>query len=258
MLILLPPSEGKLCPARGKALDLNALRDSALHDARQQVAAELVSLCQAEPEKARMILGLSEKLGQWVQRNSELCSAATDSASHIYSGVLFGELGLTELSGDELRRANKRIIIFSALFGLARPNDRIPCYRLSGNVKLPELGSLTRFWQEPISLAMQRSAGKQLIVDMRSTPYTSMWSPPKDSGINMVQVKIWQRDGKGNRVAVSHHNKATKGKLARYLATTDNTMNTVPDVLAAIVAQGWQAELDTTANPIRLDVYIES
>ena len=73
----------------------------------------------------------------------------------------------------------------------------------------------------------------------------------------MVQVKIWQRDGKGNRVAVSHHNKATKGKLARYLATTDNTMNTVPDVLATIVAQGWQAELDTTANPIRLDIYIE-
>ncbi len=102
MLILLPPSEGKLCPARGKALDLKALRDSVLNDARQQVAAELVSLCQAEPEKARKILGLSEKLGQWVQRNSELYSAATDSASRIYSGVLFGELGLTELSGDEL------------------------------------------------------------------------------------------------------------------------------------------------------------
>ncbi len=126
MLILLPPSEGKLCPERGKALDLDTLRDSALHDARQRVMAELVSLCRSEPEKARKILGLSEKLSPWVQRNSELYTAATNSASRIYTGALFGELDLTKLGGDELRRANKRLIIFSALLGFTRPNDRYP------------------------------------------------------------------------------------------------------------------------------------
>ena len=256
MLILLPPSEGKLCPARGKALALDQLKDPTLSEARERVLSDLMGFCRSEPEQARQVLGLSEKLAHWVRHNRDLAAAPTATASRIYTGVLFGELGLTELIGQEARRANRRLIIFSALFGLIRPHDRIPCYRLSGNVTLPDVGSLTKFWRGPISVALQRAPGKQLIVDMRSAPYAAMWSPDSESNESVVQVKIWQRAPSGLRTAVSHHNKATKGQLARHLATTRDDLSTATELLDATLAHGWQTELDDSTNPTRLDVYI--
>ncbi len=253
MLILLPPSEGKLCPARGKALTLDQLRDPTLSEAREKVLSTLIRFCRSEPEQARQVLGLSEKLAHWVRHNRDLADAPTATASRIYTGVLFGELGLTKLIGQEARRASRRLIIFSALFGLIRPHDRIPCYRLSGNVTLPDVGNLTTFWRGPISVALERAAGKKLIVDMRSAPYAAMWSPSSES---VVQVKIWQRAQSGLRTAVSHHNKATKGQLARYLATTGDDLSTATELLDATLAHGWQTELDDSTSPARLDVYI--
>ena len=38
--------------------------------------------------------------------------------------------------------------VTSALFGLVRPGDRIPAYRLSGDVSLPGLGPVAGVWRQ--------------------------------------------------------------------------------------------------------------
>ena len=46
------------------------------------------------------------------------------------------------------RRATSRVAVTSSLFGLVRPADRIPAYRLSGDATLPGLGPVAGVWRE--------------------------------------------------------------------------------------------------------------
>lgn len=250
MLILLPPSEGKNRPTRGKPLDLAGLADETLLPARRTVLQQLVAVCSGPVAEARQTLGIPATMDDLVETNSNLWSSPTAKAADIYSGVLYSALDLPSLQGVSLRRANRRIAIMSALFGLVRPTDRIPPYRLSAGVNLPGAGALARFWRQPLTEALE-SARPGLIIDMRSSPYAAMWSPTADTAVAVVTVKVWQRTAKGQRIAVSHHNKATKGSLARVLATAAATPRSASAVAEVAAAAGWDVELAGS----RLDVY---
>ena len=256
MLILLPPSEGKECPSKGDPLSLATLRDADLTDQRQAVLAALTTLCQESPDEASQALGLSPRLADWIDRNANLTTSPTAPAAEIYTGVLFGELNLAGMSVAEFRLATDRLLIFSALFGLVRPDDRICCYRLSGGVDLPGIGRLTRFWREPLAEAMDAITADSLIVDMRSSPYTGMWSPTAAGRDSLVTVKVWQGSASGQRTAVSHHNKASKGALARQLATAPNAARTATELCAQVCALGWEAELSHNGKSDQLDLYL--
>ena len=52
MLILLPPSEGKASPTRGRPLDLEALSSPGLTAARRELLDVLTDLCATDPEAA--------------------------------------------------------------------------------------------------------------------------------------------------------------------------------------------------------------
>jgi hypothetical protein len=168
--------------------------------------------------------------------------------------VLYAALGLQNLRGTELRRANSRLIVFSALFGIVRPNDRIPAYRLSGGTNLPPIGALTRFWRPNLAPVIAGAAGGRLIVDLRSAPYAQMWSPAEHPGAPCVSIKVWHRTGAGQRQAVSHHNKATKGALARLLATASDAPGSADEVVDLARTGGWDVETDP-GSPGQLAVY---
>ncbi|HET9761286.1 MAG TPA: hypothetical protein VFP51_16135, partial [Nocardioidaceae bacterium] len=89
MLILLPPSEGKTPPRRGKPLDLGSLSfpDLTLH--RAEVLDALTSLCTSEPaDVATKVLGLGSTQAADVERDARLSQAPTARADAVYSGVL--------------------------------------------------------------------------------------------------------------------------------------------------------------------------
>lgn len=256
MLILLPPSEGKECPGEGDPLSLATLRDTDLTDPRQAVLAALTTLCQESPDEANQTLGLSPRLADWVDRNANLATSPSAPAAEIYTGVLFGELDLAGMSTAEFELATGRLLIFTALFGLVRPNDRICCYRLSGGVDLPGIGRLTRFWREPLAEAMTAISADNLIVDMRSSPYSGMWSPTATERDSLVTIKVWQESASGQRTAVSHHNKASKGALARQLATTPTAARTATELCAQVGALGWEADLSHNGKSDQIDLYL--
>ncbi len=244
MLILLPPSEGKTAARRGKPLDLSTLSHSALTDQREQVLRALVTLCGKDVPGAMTALDLGPTQFDLIVQNSELPQAPTAPASAVYTGVLYAALDHASLSGVELRRANRRLQIVSALFGLVRPNDRIPAYRLSGSSRLPALGALPTFWRPAVSREVARSSG--LVVDMLSSPYAAFVKLPADA----VTVKVWQMGPTGQRTAASHFNKATKGHLARTLATCADEVRRPADVADVARAAGFEVTLDGQ----RLDV----
>jgi len=182
MLVLLPPSEGKTEPEAGAPVDLGALAFAEqLGERRQELLDAL------DP-------GLRE--------------APVAPAAAVYTGVLFKRVELPKLPA----KARRRVLIASALWGVVRPDDRIPYYRLPPKEKLKGIGPLAKYWRPALTEALPDKSGK-LIVDMRSAAYSAMWKPKH---AQLLAVRAFTEES-GKRRAVSHMAKAVRGDVARAL-----------------------------------------
>ena len=94
-LVLLPPSETKHEPARGKPLDLAGLSFPTL-----------------APLRAALL-------------DDDLRRAPTTTAARLYTGVLYAALDIATLPSG----AARALVIVSAQFGALRAADRVPAYR---------------------------------------------------------------------------------------------------------------------------------
>jgi cytoplasmic iron level regulating protein YaaA (DUF328/UPF0246 family) len=212
VIVLLPPSEGKCAASRGRALDLDSLSAPGLNPAREKVIDALVGM---EPEEARKALGLSAAQDDELARNAALRTAPAAPAAKVYTGVLYEAFEPATLAPAAKRYANRRVLVFSALWGIVRLGDRIPAYRCSAGVRLPGIGGLTAFWRKE---DLGKTVGDGLLLDLRSTGYAAMWPPDRRT----VTVRVLHErlvNGVPQRSVVSHFNKATKGRLVRTLAT---------------------------------------
>jgi len=106
VLILLPPSEGKAVPRRGRPLDLTGLSFGELTGARERVLEALVSL--TERDDAAAVLGLGATQADLVGLDARLRTSPTVRAERLYTGVLYDALGLTTLTPVARRRAASR------------------------------------------------------------------------------------------------------------------------------------------------------
>lgn len=247
MHILLPPSEGKHAPGRGKPLDLSSLSHPELSAARAAVLDELVSVS-ARPD-ATKVLKVAAGLADTVAANTRLHTAPTAAAERIYTGVLYDALAPGMLDTAGRRRMSRRVLIFSALFGVLRTSDRIPAYRLSGSVSLPEIGAIARFWRPALESAL-RSSG--LIIDCRSASYAAMWAPPPE---RHLPVRVF-REASGVRTVVSHMAKHTRGLVARAFCEEASDPKKPGDLVDLLNAY-FDAREVTTATGIVVNVRVE-
>ena len=223
MLILLPPSETKADGGAGPPLELDRLGFPELNPARKELADELSQLAVDVPT-SRAALGLSARQDAEIERNARLWSAPTMPALLRYTGVLYDALDFGSLRGAAAERATARLAVGSALFGLLNATDPIPGYRLSAGSMLPGRGTMAAFWRPALDPVLDGLSG--LVVDLRSGSYAGLGRIP---GAVTVQVLTERPDG--SRSVVSHHNKASKGRLARLLAGS----RAEPNDLAALL-----------------------
>lgn len=248
MLILLPPSEGKTAARRGKPLDLATLDFPTLTEPRQRVIDALVQLCEGDPDVAAKTLGIGTTQLDLVALNRGLSSAPTQRADGVYTGVLYDALDVATLSTAAKRRATARVAITSSVFGLVRPSDRIPAYRLSGDTTLPGLGPVAGVWREHLGPVVTEAVGSGLLVDLRSGTYVSFWKP---TGVRTATVRVLH-EHQGTRKVVSHFNKATKGRIVRGLLETGADPRTPAKLADALRDLGWYVE----EQDGRLDVVV--
>lgn len=241
MLILLPPSEGKTAPARGRPLELSTLSLPSLTPAREAVLDALVELCGGDPAVAAATLGVPKTQADLVDRNARLRAAATARADQVYTGVLYDALGFGTLSTAAKRRAGARVLVASSLFGLVAPGDRIPAYRLSGDAVLPTLGGVAAHWRAHLDAAAREALGGGLLVDLRSGMYGAFWRPAPDLAPRVATVRVLHEHD-GTRKVVSHFNKATKGRIVRALLEDGATPRTPAALADALRDLGWSVE----------------
>ena len=246
VLILLPPSEGKTPATAGTPLDPAELSFPGLARTRKTVLASLVRICRADPAAAAAALGLGPTQAGHVRANALLRRAPAGPALEIYTGVLFDALDAASLRAAERARLNRLVAISSALFGLLRPEDRIPAYRLSGDSSLPGLGPMASVWRERVSAELEQQPG--VILDLRSGAYVALGPVPPAVADRCVVGRILH-EHEGKRSIVSHHNKATKGRIVRALAQASNHPGSIPDLIDALSGLGYAVELQPARKP---------
>jgi len=256
VLILLPPSEGKAAPRRGKPLDLASVSSPGLTATRTTLLEALVDLCRDDADKAAEVLGLGPAQRDLVQRNADLGTAPTARADAIYTGVLYDALDVATLSPAARRRASSRLAVTSSLFGIVRPGDRIPAYRLSGDAVLPGVGSVAGAWREVLGDAITDGMRNGMLVDLRSSTYAAFWRPTKDVSHRVATVRVLHESG-GRRTVVSHFNKATKGRIVRALLEDGADPRTPRALADTLTRLGWTVELgEPTPKGTQLDVVV--
>ena len=217
MLVLLPPSEGKGHPEAGAPVDLGSL-------------------------------AFAEQLGE---RREELLEAFDPAlrdapaapAAEVYTGVLFQRLELPKLPA----RARRQVVIASALWGVVRPEDRIPHYKFPPKTRLDGIGPPGAYWRPGLAEGLPDKEG-ELVVDMRSAAYSSFWKPQRAT---LLAVRAFSEQN-GERKAVSHMAKAVRGDVARALLKEKKTPKD-PEAAAAVAeAAGFRVEL----SPGNLDVIV--
>ena len=214
MLLLLPPSEGKTPPGRGAPVDLARLSATALTGARERVMAAAAAVS-ARPDGPH-VLGVGAAVAADVRHNLVLRTAHAAPAAEVYTGVLYAAARLGDLTGTAARRAADGVRIFSGLWGVLTPRDRVPAYRLSMGVELPGTGRLAAFWRPRLGAALDGRADGDVVVDCRSATYAAAWHPPAGAAHVVVQVV---REQGGRRQVVSHNAKHARGVLTHHLLT---------------------------------------
>jgi cytoplasmic iron level regulating protein YaaA (DUF328/UPF0246 family) len=256
VLILLPPSEGKDVPRRGRPLDLPELSFAELTGARDRVLDALVAVCSGDADRAARTLGVGPTQADLVQLNARLREAPTARADRVYAGVLYDALAAATLSPAAKRRLGSRVAVTSSLFGLVRATDRIPAYRLSGDTVLPGLGPVTAVWRDASGPAVTAAMGDGLLVDLRSTMYAAFWRPPAELAGRVATVRVLH-EANGRRQVVSHFNKATKGRIVRALLEDGGNPRTPGALADLLVALGWKVEVGTpNRKGTQLDVVV--
>ncbi|ALG12964.1 peroxide stress protein YaaA [Kibdelosporangium phytohabitans] len=231
MLVLLPPSETKAEGGDGPSLDLSALSFPELEPVREKLVSAVADLAGDVPASLAA-LGLSERQSGEVARNAAVRTSPTMPALSRYTGVLYDALDVKGMKPAERKRAAGRLAVASALFGLVRADDLVPAYRLSASSTIPGAGPLGALWRPVLEPVLAGLGG--LVVDMRSGPYAGLARIP-----GAVTVRVVSEQSGGRRLAVTHFNKAHKGKLARALACAPGE----PDTLRKMTTVAAKADL---------------
>lgn len=249
MLILLPPSESKSTRRRGNPIRPQELSLPELAVPRQEAATAL-AVVSREPDAAA-VLGVSPNLTDEIARNTRLGSAPAVPVARLYTGVLYDALDLPTLDPASRRRAARRVLVVSALYGALRLTDKVAPYRLSMAVNLPGLGPMASHWRRPLAATVPSLVGRGLVVDCRSSTYAAAWVPQSELATRWVQIRV---------PGATHLAKHTRGLVARALCVTAMDPRT-PQALAAVLADRFRVDLHPATGPGRpcvLDVSARS
>ena len=143
--------------------------------------------------------------------------------------------------------ARERVLIASALWGVVRPDDRIPAYRLSISARLPRIAGLATYWRPALAQALPDEG---LVVDLRSGGYAAAWTPRHAT---VVGVRGFTEQD-GARKVITHHVKSVRGDVARALLQAPEPARTPEDVAAIAAAAGHRVELTGTPAGFSVDV----
>ncbi|GIV61532.1 MAG: hypothetical protein KatS3mg044_0398 [Rhodothermaceae bacterium] len=223
--ILLPPAEGKQEGGNPFAPDMFDYRSSSTFNYFKDLNPERRALIDAlqrvirESDEATLekIFGVKgETLEEAIRVNLDIYQAPLMSALDRYGpGVLYKAMDFAGLPTGAQRRLLEQGIIFSGLFGLLRPDDLIPNYRLRMDAVLPGVGKVSQYWRPHVSRVLNEQLRGSYVWNLLPGAHQEAWDDAHTYA-EMVQVKFFVEKG-GERKPVSHGVKTLRGRLVNFI-----------------------------------------
>jgi len=251
--ILLPSAEGKAPGGNPLAPDMFDYRTSntfnyfsELNPERRAVIKTLQQTIQdSEEEELEKLFGVKgDTLEEAVTVNLEIYGSPLLAAVDRYGpGVMYTAMEFAELPTGAQRRLLENGVIFSGLFGLLRPDDLIPNYRLKIDAKLPDIGKMSSFWKPLISPSLNRALKGKFVWDLLPNAHRDAW---EDDGSYRacMQVKFYDEDESGGRKPVTHNVKRLRGALVNFVVR--DPAESVEDLEEWEAPGGYEIDHDAT------------
>ena len=246
MLIIVPSSETKrLPPRRGRPVDLDALSFPALNGMRKQVLDALVDTSARPDAFDRLLVGPS--FADEVARNTRLREVVARPVLEVYSGTLHDGLDAGTLSPAARRRAARSVVVASVLWGLLRPADRIPAYRLNVCARLVGVDKLEPAWRTVLPDVLAEAAGPRgPILDLRASSFQAL-GMPAGLGHRTVLLRVAGDEASGGRIG-NVFVKRARGQAARHLLESGVSPRD-PQALADVLGERWPVQLEPPPRP---------
>jgi cytoplasmic iron level regulating protein YaaA (DUF328/UPF0246 family) len=239
MLIIVPSSESKRPPAAsGRPVILEELSFPSLLPARRRIAEALIETSADLDAFER--LHVRPTMARQVAQNTQLFELPAIPVLDVYTGPVHDGLDAARLSRGGAARAERSLVVVSALWGALRPADRIPPYRLLIWSRLVGLDRLEPIWRGLLPAVLAAAASNHgVVVDIRSPAYQAV-GMPAGLGDRTVTLKVAQ-SAHGHRIG-EVITKRLRGEAAHHLLESGADPAS-PDDVADVLAGRWPVHL---------------
>ena len=159
-------------------------------------------------------------------------------------GVMYQAMEFAALPTGAQRRLLENGVIVSGMFGLLRPDDLIPNYRLRMDATVDGVGKVARYWRPYLSPLLNGLLEGKVVWNLLPATHEEAWEDARTYA-RMYRVKFFREDG-GERKPVTHGVKELRGNLVHYVVTE------LADSLEAL--EDWESpggyELDRDASEL--------
>jgi cytoplasmic iron level regulating protein YaaA (DUF328/UPF0246 family) len=215
---------------------------------RARILAALIETSRRADASTRLLSGPS--LADEVERNIRILELPVRPVLDVYTGVVHEGLDVATLSpAAAARAAAGEVVIASALWGLLRPADEIPPYRLNICSRLVGMDRLEPAWRTVLPEVLAAAAGlRGVVFDTRAASYQAL-GLPAGLGDRTVILRVNQAAADGRRIGTVFA-KRLRGQAARHLLESGADPGD-PLGLGEVLAERWPMQLDPPARPGR-------
>lgn len=230
--ILMPSAEGKRPGGNPLAPDMFDYRASntfnyfsELNTARRalidglQVQLRSTDATAAADTALEKLLGVKDDaLREAVAANLDVYTSPLMAAIDRYGpGVMYEAMEFAALPTGAQRRLLENGIILSGMFGLLRPDDLVPNYRLRMEASVDGIGKVSRYWRPHLSPLLNELLEDKVVWNLLPNTHEDAWDDARRYA-RMYRLRFF-RDEAGERKPVTHGVKELRGNLVHYIVT---------------------------------------
>lgn len=169
-----------------------------------------------------------------------------------YNGVVYKHIGTVDFTTDDFAYSGRHLWITSFLYGLLRPLDMIKCYRLEGDIVLPDNGcSMFDYWKTRLTdVFIEAVMGDDgVLLDLASSEMHKLfdWRKVKRELTVIRPEFLVSKGGKLKTVVV--YSKMCRGEMTGFVIK--NRINDT-DALSGFTYEGFRymPQESTSASPV--------